>query len=194
MPISERNYCGFSFVLLLVIGFIACLQSSPANAYPILGQEIYYYGGPVQIEILSEDAAYTSQIYLHLNTNAGGMFLGNSTDTGLVIHLDDPAAVGLNPGQEFILGIHVVNTGNDFVMGSGFDNPDGIPHATVSYVYNNVAIIGFEDLFGGGDLDYNDVKIRVIGDIGIEKIPEPSTLLLFGSGLASLLFFRRGSK
>jgi hypothetical protein len=193
MPISERNHCRSSFVLL-VIGFIACLQSSPANAYPILGQDIYYYGGPLQIEILSEDASYTSQIYLHLQTNAGEMFLGNSTDTGLVINFDDPAAVGLNPGQEFILGIHVVNTGNDFVMGSGFDNPDGIPHAKVNYVYNHVAIIGFEDLFGGGDLDYDDARIRVTGDIGIEKIPEPSTMLLFGSGLASLLFFRRRSK
>jgi PEP-CTERM motif-containing protein/uncharacterized protein DUF4114 len=195
VSISERNYCGPSFVLLLVIGFMACLQSSTANAYPTLGQEIYYHGGPLQIEILPKDAAYTSQIYLH--TNAGGMFLGNSTNTGLVINFDNPAAVGLNPGQEFTLGIHVVNTGNDFVMGPGFDNPDGIPHATVNYVYNYVAIIGFEDLFGGGDLDYNDVKIRVIGDIGgiiIEPVPEPSTMLLFGSGLASLLFFRRRSK
>jgi PEP-CTERM motif-containing protein len=194
MPISERNYGRSSFVLLLVIGFMACLQGSPANAYPILDQEIYYHGGPLQIEILTKEAAYTNQIYLHLNTNAGGLFLGNNTDTGLVINFDDPASIGLNPGQEFILGIHVVNTGNYFVMGSGADNPDGIPHATVSYVYNHVAIIGFEDLFGGGDLDYDDARIRVTGDIGIEKIPEPSTMLLFGSGLASLLFFRRRSK
>jgi len=76
-------------------------------------------------------------------------------------------------------------------MGSGYQNPDGIAHASVDYVYTHVAVIGFEDLFGGGDFDYNDVKIRVAGDIGISQVPEPSALLLIGSGIPTLILVSR---
>ena len=74
----------------------------------------------------------------------------------MVINIGDPVAIGLNLEDEFILGIHVMNTGNDFFMGGGYDNPDGIVHASVNYGPNQTAVIGFEDLLGGGDRDYND--------------------------------------
>ena len=145
---NPRNYSRFGLVLLSIFGFVAVLHTSQAYSYPILDQEVYYHGGSLQFEILPSSASYTSQIYLH--TATGSMFLGNSTNTGLVINLGNPSSTGLMPGDEFILGIHVINTGSDFVMGGGYDNPDGIAHAAVNYLYNHVAIIGFEDLFGGG--------------------------------------------
>lgn len=175
---TSRKYSRFGLVWLLVLGLIAVLHTSLAQAYPVLEQEIYYHGGSLQFEILPSDSDYTSQIYLH--TGTGMLFLGNNTSTGVVINLSDPSAVGLIPGEEFILGIHVINTGNDFVMGGGYDNPDGIVHAAVNYLYNHITVIGFEDLFGGGDLDYNDARVRVVGDIGLTRIPEPSSLILFG--------------
>jgi len=62
-------------------------------------------------------------------------------------------------------------------------NPDGINHV-VSFAYalkdSPYLILGFEDLFGGGDLDYNDLLFAV--DIGVTNVsaltttPEPSTL------------------
>jgi PEP-CTERM motif len=76
-------------------------------------------------------------------------------------------------------------------MGSGYENPDGIAHASVDYVYTHAAVIGFEDLFGGGDVDYNDVKIRVAGYMGISQVPEPSALLLIGSGIPTLILISR---
>ena len=184
-----RNYFRCSLALLSMIGFIVGLQNSAANAYSIVGQEIYYHGGAIQIKILPKDAAFTSQIYLH--TDSGSVFLGTSMNTGSVMSFDDPSAIGLNPGEEFILGIHVDDTGNDFVMGPSSSNLDGVAHAAVNYLYSHVAIIGFEDLFGGGDFDYNDVMIRVAGNIGIRQVPEPSALLLVGAGLVSLVFCRR---
>jgi hypothetical protein len=84
-----------------------------------------------------------------------------------------------------------MNTGKDYVMGGRDDNADGVVHAIVNYVYDHIAVIGFEDLFGGGDLDYNDARIRVAGDIGILPIPEPSAQILFGSGLLALVFVIR---
>jgi hypothetical protein len=42
-------------------------------------------------------------------------------------------------------------------------------------------LIGFEDLYGGGDRDYNDLMFVVdFGEENVEKLigPEPSTLVL----------------
>jgi hypothetical protein len=187
----HKNYARFGLLWLSVLGLVIILHSAPAQAYPVLDQEVYYHGGALQFEILPSDSAYTSQFYLH--TGTGEIFLGTNTSTGLVINISDPTALGVTPGDEFALGIHVINTGSDFVMGGGYDNPDGVAHATVNYLYSHIAVIGFEDLFGGGDLDYNDARIRVVGDIGFSQIPEPSSLILFGSGLVGLVFVSQRS-
>lgn len=67
-------------------------------------------------------------------------------------------------------------------------NPDGINHL-VSFAYANPGssylVIGFEDLFGGGDRDFNDLLFAV--DIGAANIaaltatPEPATWLTLGT-------------
>jgi len=188
MSLRFPKHSRFGLIWLSVLALVAVLHASPGQAYPVLDQEIYYHGGSLQFQILPSSAGYTSQIYLH--TGTGSILLGNNTNPGVVINLSNPSSAGLMPGDEFILGIHVINTGNDFVMGGGYDNPDGIAHAAVDYLYNHNAVIGFEDLFGGGDLDYNDARIRVIGDIGFLPIPEPSPLILFGAGLIGLMFYR----
>jgi len=189
MLFNPKKYSRFGILSLAVLGLIAALHGSPAQAYPVLGQDIYYHGGSLQFEILAADSAYISQIYLH--TSTGNIWLGNNRGAGVVINIGDPAAIGLNLEDEFILGIHVMNTGNDFFMGGGYDNPDGVVHAAVNYGPNQTGIIGFEDLFGGGDLDYNDAMIKVLGNIGLTSIPEPLSFMLLGSGVLGLMFFRR---
>ena len=177
----------FSLFWLAVFSLFGLLQGKPAHAYPV--GEIYYHGGALQLEILTSDSAYTSRIYLHTATER--IFLGANSDAGVVLNLADPSVVGLNPGDEFVLGIYVKDTGKYFVLGGGYENSDGVIHASVTYLPDDVAIIGFEDLFGGGDLDYNDARVRITGNIGLEIIPEPSSLLLIASGVAGLRLFRR---
>ena len=53
---------------------------------------------------------------------------------------------------------------------------------------NNVWLIAFEDLEGLGDADYNDLVAEVKE---VAPIPEPSTMLLFISGLIGLAGFRK---
>jgi hypothetical protein len=178
----------FSLIWLTIFTLFGLPDSKPAHAYPS-GRDIYYHGGPLQLEILTSDSAYTSRIYLHTATER--IFLGANSDAGVVLNLADPSAVGLNPGDEFVLGIYVNDTGKYFALGGGYDNPDGVVHASVTYLPDNVAIIGFEDLFGGGDLDYNDARVRIAGNIGLVAIPEPSALLLIASGVVGLWLFRR---
>jgi len=198
MSINTKSNSRFGPTWLAVLGLIAVLHSSPAQAYPALGQDIYYHGGALRIEILPYAAAYTSQIYLH--AGGGMIFLANSSNIGTVIDISDPASLGLNPEDEFVLGIHVINTGDDFVMGAGYDNPDGVVHALVNYGYNQTAVIVFEDLRGGGDLDYDDAvvrvagnlgEVRVAGNLGVGQIPEPASMLLFGAGLIGAVYYSR---
>lgn len=67
-------------------------------------------------------------------------------------------------------------------------NPDGIDHV-VAYAMPSspYLLVGFEDLYGGGDRDFNDLLFAV--DIGaanvaaLASVPEPATLLTLASFL-----------
>ncbi|WP_309400702.1 DUF4114 domain-containing protein [Cerasicoccus maritimus] len=74
-------------------------------------------------------------------------------------------------------------------------NVDGLVH-TVSLAQDGspYLLIGFEDLYGGGDKDYNDLLFAV--DIGAANVaylanPEPSTWLIMGLFTAGVLYLAR---
>ncbi len=78
-------------------------------------------------------------------------------------------------------------------------NPDGINHV-VAYAMPDspYLLMGFEDLYGGGDQDYNDLLFAV--DIGaanvaaLTAVPEPATLLSLASLLIiALVLYRKKS-
>ena len=56
-------------------------------------------------------------------------------------------------------------------------NPDNLQHA-IAYYYKDYLVLGFEDIWGGGDKDYNDTVFAIdIGKANVRaaaKIPEPS--------------------
>jgi hypothetical protein len=89
------------------------------------------------------------------------------------------------------------NTGNGtFFTGPQSRNSDGLHHANVLDVGSGAFSVGFEDIAGGGDQDFNDAIFRVLGgalpDPNITPptggVPQPGTLLLLslGAALASL--------
>ena len=75
-------------------------------------------------------------------------------------------------------------------------NPDGIDHV-VAYAMPDspYLLVGFEDLYGGGDRDFNDLLFAV--DIGttnvaaLTAVPEPTTLLTLASFLAIVFALQR---
>ncbi len=67
---------------------------------------------------------------------------------------------GFETGDEMVFSIYVRDTGQTYYTGPASRNPDGIEHANVT-VSEHVVTIGFEDLPGGGDLDYDDVTLTL---------------------------------
>ena len=64
---------------------------------------------------------------------------------------------------ELVFAIDVLNTGYHWQSGPSTRNADGVAHVAVTYEGDCSWLLGFEDLYGGGDLDYNDVVFRIEG-------------------------------
>ena len=61
----------------------------------------------------------------------------------------------------------------DFFTGTGGLNPDGLPHAVFTFDPDDPfaeVTVGFEDLIGGGDRDYNDLQFSLT-NVGISLVP-----------------------
>lgn len=124
-----------------------------------------------------------------------------ASSVGDVVNLGTIAA-----GEEVVFGLFVHN---EYFMGS--PNPDWQTQDADDYTYFSgpdtrnrdnrfhLAITdlgggtwqfegGWEDIFGGGDEDYNDVIFQISG---VSVTPEPMSMALVGTGLAGLAGFAR---
>lgn len=114
---------------------------------------------PVTVTFVGSDTSYTDELWIH---------------SPVTQHLFDAwtatpgASTQLGPydaGTELIFAAFVHNTGNTWFTGPASRNGDGVVHGATTYEGNCSWIVGFEDLPGGGDLDFNDVIFRVQGPL-----------------------------
>jgi ribosomal protein S30 len=151
---------------LLAIGAALALGvlAAPASAATIGGQ-LFATGGPVRVTVLSASAGFTSQLFLR-NPDGSRTPIAYNTEAGRTVELGTFPA-----GQELVFGIHVLNSGYDFLMGPGNRNPDGLAHAAVTEVGTRTFDVGFEDFINGGDRDYNDNMFRFTGELAPNRPP-----------------------
>lgn len=169
--------------LLSVAGIVGSLYAGSATAVPVLGQTIMVSTtGDVTATFVGSAATFNSQLFL---VGGGGTIFDNfSTPPGTTVSLGSYAA-----GTVLTFGLAVLTTGETFYTGPGALNPDGVPHAIVDDMYAaNTMYVGFEDLFGGGDQDYNDLEFLFTN---VHGVPEPMSLALLGAGLAGVAVARK---
>jgi hypothetical protein len=142
--------------MALTLGAAALFSSAPA-AHAASGAKLIAGGPIVRVTILPKDAAYTREIYLK-QPGTSWLYLGRSDETGRV------RTILVYPGRELQFAIRVLNTGHVFYMGPRERNADGLVHAEI-YPVQGGHFVGWEDLYGQTDEDYNDVTFRVQGAV-----------------------------
>ncbi|MBN9692090.1 MAG: DUF4114 domain-containing protein [Verrucomicrobia bacterium] len=178
----------------------------------------------VRVYFVGEGAGYHNS--LGFNTAGGGVTSGNPLlifpDASSRVSTYSPNAQGsvARTGAEPLLAGDFVDLGN-FAAGTKLDffliangasggnqvfstdgsvNPDGINHVvSFAALSGSYLLIGFEDLFGGGDRDFNDVLFAV--DIGARNLAtltaahEPATVAILAAflGVGGWIFRRRAN-
>jgi hypothetical protein len=181
----------------IVLGFTASViigWASPSMAIPILGAKVIVANtGSVTATYLGHTARISNDLYLESPTNSLGLIFNNhATPVGTTFNLGTFTA-----GTELLFRLHAHESGagnlteRDYFTGPATRNPDGIAHAFVDDQYAlNSTYVGFEDVYGGGDLDYDDLKFSFT-NTRAETLPVPATLFLLGTGLGTLALTRK---
>jgi hypothetical protein len=193
--------------LLLFAAILGTLVAPRSvSAAPIIGAQLVATGGDVIAQFMGHTAGFTNELYLFDVANLGTPLAVTATVGGRgpgVIFNNQTTPVGttLNlgafaPGTELVFAIYVQNTGNTFYMGPAARNVDlvfhgavdnGLPPQFPSYgvIPPGFTAVGFEDILGGGDLDYDDLGFA-FSNVRATVAPEPVTLSLLALGLAGV--------
>lgn len=167
---------------------VSAAESTSFNLSPN-GDNLYVAStGEVVLTFLSKDADYFNDLFL---AGIATPILNNqSAVAGAQFNLGSFEA-----GTQLTFGMFVYNTSNTFYNGAASLNPDGLIHAAYGNVTGNNVTIGFEDLFAGGDTDYNDLVFS-LNNVYVSAVPEPETyaMLTMGLGLIGWVSRRRQSK
>ena len=158
-----------------------------------LGDPLMAAGGDIVMRFDGSSAGYESLIGInHVEVNGQSLFFPNlTTPVGSTINLGSfPAGLSLD------IALHVItpSASNIWHTGAAALNSDNEIHANVIYDYNGEmgwTFVGFEDQFGGGDLDYNDHTFSFTGVAVV--VPEPGLpgLMIVGTCLLACEARRR---
>jgi len=160
---ASRRALGLTIAALSALGVVA----GTASASTGLGGQLFSTGGTVEVTVLPAAAGFTSSLFLRNPDGTDGPVIATNRQVGTHVTLGPFPA-----GQELVFGIHVED-GHTYLMGPASRNPDNVVHANVTEVVSveRTFDVGFEDLFGGGDRDYNDNVFRFTGNLAPNRPP-----------------------
>ena len=139
--------------------------AAPSEAQ-VTGGKLFATGGTVDVVVQQGGiTGYTSRLFL-LRPDGTRDNIALNTDVGKHVTLGPFAA-----GRELVFGITLLNGGPTFFMGPGSRNPDGVAHAVVTETGVRTFLVGFEDMFDGGDRDYDDNIFQFTGNLEPNRPP-----------------------
>lgn len=168
----------------LTCATVACIGMAPMTSMAALGDSLVASGGTITATFQGSDAGYDSLLRVTApgGYDSGYFFPNHSTSVSSTFNLGSFVA-----GTLLDLQLYVLNTGNTWHVGSASVNADSVIHANVVYDYPTTGstFVGFEDLWGGGDYDYDD---HMFIFTNVSAVPEPETYFMILAGLGLLGF------
>lgn len=192
---DDRQSVSLARMLLILCALLVFgLLTSPVQAQVRTGQ-IFHLDGDVTVTVLPRSASFGAEIWLF--SPGTPRFIANAASTGTTVTLS-----GLSVGAELVFGVIVSDPTFGRVtyqIGPGSRNPDGLVHADVTFQSPQQATVGFEDTFGGGDLDFDDIRFSVTGaitgltpvavNIDIKPGSDPNSINLGAGGVVAVAVF-----
>ena len=114
---------------------------------------------PVFATYLYTGAGYTNELWLQ-SPHLIHIATGHETPEDTVVSLGN-----LSAGQELFFKMYVRDTDHHYYSGPAHRNPDNRIHAAISYLGDCAWMVGFEDMYNGGDQDFDDILMVLRGDL-----------------------------
>lgn len=159
--------------------------------------------GQIGAYFFGSTAAYTNTLSLLVNgvitpQTSGGVLNNHTSSFGDFVILGYA-----NAGDVLTFQLNVLNTGETWYSNESL-NTDGMNHAYSTTFSGNTTLdfpmgtyVGFEDVYGGGDSDYNDetfVFTNISYNNPVSPVPEPDTYATLLAGLGLIVFTMRRRK
>lgn len=191
------SYAAMAVTGLLMMGGKANADAIPYPTPGIENSASYTFiagaTGNIDAYFHGSAAAYTTEIGMSVNGVSTGIFgLNNQTSAyGLMLTLGAVTA-----GDVVVFDLYNLSVPEGPWHSDTSLNADGKSHVYATSFSGDLIIpagtyVGFEDLNGGGDFDYND-ETFVFTNVRT-SVPEPTTLLLMGLGVAAMGALRKRS-
>lgn len=188
---------GLALFVLPLTGMAGPIGDVRLNEWVTGGRMYVGNDGNVTATFRGGDAAYTSSLYVYSPSERRGQTIfSSSTAVGTTVNIGSFAA-----GTELVFGYYVHDTKNTFLSGPAAANGDGVAHARAMTTYDSaldqyMTMVGMEDLWGGGDADYNDFQFLLSNvydpldplSSAALTVPEPGPLALLGAGAIAFGF------
>lgn len=144
--------------------------------------------GEVILTFISKTAKYSNNLFL---VGSSDSILNNQT----AVSGQQFSLGSFQAGTELAFKIIVNETGRTFFNGIAANNVDNVLHAAYSTQLGKPVMVGFEDLYQGGDKDFDDLVFSlsnvVIGAIPVAAVPEPETYAMLLAGLFTIGALKR---
>jgi hypothetical protein len=178
----------------------------PSGVEGIFGGSFYIIdpNAPVEFTFVTSHAGHDLVLSVASIDESGAVtgwqevFVKTGNSVGTVNYNIDPRNYSYTAtGTELLLRLYDKTTNYTYYSGAATGNPDGTDHAVSFYdYYDGKTLVGFEDLYNGGDKDFDDIVFLMSNVSNIPTpVPEPETyaMMLAGLGVMAAVARRRRS-